>query len=83
MVKRLGGKRWKRLHQLVYLAGALGVLHFLWLVKADVRQPTTYGLLLVGLLGFRLVRERARRREQVPVRGAAERAPALKPERTS
>jgi sulfoxide reductase heme-binding subunit YedZ len=79
MVKRLGGKRWKRLHQLVYVAGALGVLHFLWLVKADVRQPTAYGAVLVGLLGFRLVRERARRRAQVAVRGAAEPAPALKP----
>jgi sulfoxide reductase heme-binding subunit YedZ len=77
MVKRLGGKRWKRLHQLVYVAGALGVLHFLWLVKADVRQPTTYGLLLVGLLGFRLVRERARRREPAAVRRAAEPTPAL------
>lgn len=69
MVKRLGGKRWKRLHQLVYVAGALGVLHFLWLVKADIRQPTTYGLVLVALLSFRLVRERARRR----VRAAAPR----------
>jgi sulfoxide reductase heme-binding subunit YedZ len=62
MVRRLGGKRWKRLHQLVYVAGALGVLHFLWLVKADVRQPTAYGLALVALLGFRLVRERTRSR---------------------
>jgi sulfoxide reductase heme-binding subunit YedZ len=55
MVKRLGGKRWQRLHQLVYVAAALGVLHFLWLVKADIRQPATYGLVLVGLLGVRLV----------------------------
>ncbi|MBI2615401.1 MAG: sulfoxide reductase heme-binding subunit YedZ, partial [Gemmatimonadetes bacterium] len=61
MVKRLGGKRWQRLHQLVYVAAALGVLHFLWLVKADIRQPATYGLVLVGLLGARLVRERRRR----------------------
>ncbi|MBI3982839.1 MAG: sulfoxide reductase heme-binding subunit YedZ [Gemmatimonadetes bacterium] len=54
-VKRLGSKRWQRLHQLVYVAAALGVLHFLWLVKADVRRPVTYGLVLVGLLGWRLV----------------------------
>jgi len=59
MVKRLGGKRWQRLHQLVYVAAALGVLHFLWLVKADIRQPATYGLVLVGLLGVRLVLQRA------------------------
>lgn len=77
MVKRLGGKRWKRLHRLVYLAGALGVLHFLWLVKADVRQPTAYGLVLVGLLGFRLVRERARRRERAAARHIPAPAPAL------
>lgn len=56
MVKRLGGKRWQRLHQLVYVAAALGVLHFLWLVKADVSQPTAYGVVLVGLLAVRLVR---------------------------
>lgn len=78
MVRRLGGKRWKRLHQLVYLAGALGVLHFLWLVKADARQPTVYGLVLVGLLGFRLVRARARRRGRAATRSGSEPAPALK-----
>lgn len=77
MVKRLGGKRWKRLHQLVYVAGALGVLHFLWLVKADIRQPTSYGLVLVGLLGVRLVRERARRRERATARRSGGPAPAL------
>jgi len=77
MVRRLGGKRWKRLHQLVYVAGALGVLHFLWLVKADIRQPTTYGLVLVGLLGFRLVRERTRRREEILPRRGPKPAPAL------
>jgi sulfoxide reductase heme-binding subunit YedZ len=76
MVKRLGGKRWKRLHQLVYVAGALGVLHFLWLVKADIRQPTTYGLVLIALLGFRLVRER-RERKQAAERRSRQPAPAL------
>lgn len=66
MVKRLGGRRWQRLHQLVYVAAALGVLHFLWLVKADVSQPTAYGLVLVGLLGARLV---GRRTGRLEVRG--------------
>lgn len=74
MVKRLGGKRWQRLHQLVYVAAALGVLHFLWLVKADIRQPATYGLVLVGLLGVRLMGER--RRRSMPV---APVAPAVRP----
>ncbi len=63
MVRRLGGKRWQALHRLVYVAAALGVLHFLWLVKADVRLPTAYGVVLVVLLGFRLLRQRARARK--------------------
>lgn len=57
-VKRLGGKRWQALHRLVYVAAALGVLHFLWLVKADLQRPATYGLGLVVLLGVRLWRRR-------------------------
>jgi methionine sulfoxide reductase heme-binding subunit len=54
MVKRLGGKRWSRLHRLVYLAAILGVLHFWMLVKSDVRLPLTFGFLLLLLLGHRL-----------------------------
>jgi sulfoxide reductase heme-binding subunit YedZ len=50
--KRLG-KNWKRLHRLVYLAGILAVVHFLWLVK-DIREPMRYGTLLVLLLALRL-----------------------------
>jgi sulfoxide reductase heme-binding subunit YedZ len=54
MVKRLGGKRWMRLHRVVYLAGILGVLHYYMLVKSDVRLPMTFAFLLAVLLGFRL-----------------------------
>jgi len=54
MVKRLGGKRWKRLHRLVYLVAIGGVLHYLWLVKADITRPMTYGALLAVLLGYRI-----------------------------
>jgi sulfoxide reductase heme-binding subunit YedZ len=51
MVRRLGGQRWRRLHQLVYLVAAGGTLHFLWLVKADLREPLIYlGILLLLLL---------------------------------
>jgi sulfoxide reductase heme-binding subunit YedZ len=50
--KRLG-KNWKRLHRLVYLAGILAVVHFLWLVK-DVREPLRYAALLALLLVLRL-----------------------------
>jgi sulfoxide reductase heme-binding subunit YedZ len=61
MVKRLGGKRWSRLHKLVYLAAALGVVHFLWQVKADIREPAIFGAVLVTLLGYRVVYSRMRR----------------------
>jgi sulfoxide reductase heme-binding subunit YedZ len=54
MIKRLGGKRWARLHRVVYAAGAFGVLHYYMLVKSDVRLPMTFAFLLAVLLGFRL-----------------------------
>lgn len=54
MVRRLGGRRWQRLHQLVYLIAVLGVIHFLWLVKSDISEPVIYGAILALLLGFRL-----------------------------
>ena len=54
-IRRLGGRRWNRLHQLVYLTGIAGVIHYYWLVKADVRKPLQYGALLSLLLGYRLL----------------------------
>ena len=54
MVRRLGGRRWRRLHRIVYVAAAGGVVHFWWLVKADVREPLVYGALLALLLVLRL-----------------------------
>ncbi len=53
-IKRLGYRRWQRLHQLVYLAGGLGVVHFIWRVKLDVSQPLTYGVVLGALLAVRV-----------------------------
>ena len=55
MVKRLGGKRWARLHKMVYVSGVLGVLHYYMLVKSDVRLPLTFAFLLALLLGFRIL----------------------------
>lgn len=49
------GKRWQQLHRLVYIAAAAAVLHFYWLVKADIRRPAQYGAVLALLLGYRLV----------------------------
>jgi methionine sulfoxide reductase heme-binding subunit len=52
-IRRLGYQRWVRLHQLVYVAGALAVLHFIWRVKIDVNQPLTYAAILGALLLIR------------------------------
>ena len=54
MVRRLGGRRWRRLHRVVYVAAAGGVIHFWWLVKADVREPFIYAAVLALLLALRL-----------------------------
>ena len=53
MVRRLG-ERWKQLHQLVYLIAILGVVHFWWLVKKDIREPLLYASILVLLLAIRI-----------------------------
>jgi methionine sulfoxide reductase heme-binding subunit len=54
MVRRLGGRRWRALHRLVYVIGVGGVIHFLWLVKSDIREPLLYATILAFLLGYRL-----------------------------
>ncbi len=65
MMRRLGGRNWKRLHRLVYPAAIAAVLHFIWLVKADLVEPAIYGAILVLLLGWR-VRESGQRRTHKP-----------------
>lgn len=52
-MKRLG-KNWKRLHRLVYLVSLLAVVHFVWLVKSDIREPLAYGAVIGSLLILRL-----------------------------
>src|SRR4029453_3750608 len=54
MIKRLGGRGWKRLNRLVYAIAIGGVVHYLWLVKADIQQPLLYGGILGVLLVYRL-----------------------------
>jgi methionine sulfoxide reductase heme-binding subunit len=54
MVKRLGFPRWKRLHRLVYVAAVLGVIHFIWRVKSDLRQPMVCAFVLAVLLLVRI-----------------------------
>lgn len=46
-------RKWKVLHRLIYPAAALGVLHFLWLVKKDISEPLLYAFILIGLMAFR------------------------------
>ena len=55
MMRRLG-RNWKRLHRSIYLIAVLGVVHFIWLVKADLREPLIYAAILTSLLGYRLTR---------------------------
>lgn len=53
-IRRLG-KRWTMLHRLIYASAIAGVIHYWWLVKADVSKPETYALILFVLLGIRIV----------------------------
>ena len=68
-MRRLG-RRWGQLHTLVYAVGALGVLHFLWLVKSDLREPLVYAGVLALLLGLRVWWKLRRPAAQAPMRGA-------------
>jgi methionine sulfoxide reductase heme-binding subunit len=52
-IRRLGGKRWQALHRLIYVSAILGVIHYLWLVKADIHKPLVYGAVLAVLLAYR------------------------------
>jgi sulfoxide reductase heme-binding subunit YedZ len=53
-IRRLGGRRWQAVHRLVYVTAALGVVHYWWLVKADISRPVRYGVIVAVLLGARL-----------------------------
>jgi len=70
-IRRLGGKRWQMLHRSIYFAAVLGVIHYYWLVKSDVREPLFYGTLVAILLLWRLGSWFIRRRNQSPVRATA------------
>jgi sulfoxide reductase heme-binding subunit YedZ len=59
MMRKLG-KRWQKLHRLVYPIAILGVWHYYWQVKADVREPLIYAGILAVLLGWRVWRWRRR-----------------------
>jgi sulfoxide reductase heme-binding subunit YedZ len=53
-IRRLGGKRWQALHRSIYAVAVLGVIHYYWMVKSDVRKPLFYGAIVIILLAWRL-----------------------------
>lgn len=70
MMRRLG-PRWKQLHQLVYLAALLALLHLLWILRTDLFDAVFYGTLLFLLLAYRLVTRLKKRRTRIARRQAA------------
>ena len=52
-VRRMGYKRWQRLHRLIYFSALAGVIHYYWLVKSDIRLPVMYGVILAVLMLYR------------------------------
>jgi sulfoxide reductase heme-binding subunit YedZ len=54
MIRRLGGRRWQQLHRLIYVSAIAGVVHYWWLVKADIRHPAGYAAIVGVLLVFRV-----------------------------
>jgi len=53
-IRRLGGKQWQLLHRLIYITAIAGVVHYLWLVKSDIRLPAMYGAITAVLLSYRI-----------------------------
>ena len=53
-IRRLGGKRWRAVHRLIYVSALCGVVHYYWLVKSDHRLPLFYAAILTVLLLYRL-----------------------------
>ena len=69
-IKRMGGRRWNRLHQLIYVAAVTGTIHYLWAVKKDTFFPLVYLVVFIALLGYRLVRSVQARSARLATREA-------------
>jgi sulfoxide reductase heme-binding subunit YedZ len=54
ITKWMGGKRWKRLHRLMYVVGVFAVVHYMWLVKSDITRPSIYGAIVAFTFGVRI-----------------------------
>ena len=66
--RRRLGKNWARLHQLIYPAAVLVIIHFLWAAKQDYEEPATYGAIVIFLLGWRLLGRPRRQSDRAPAR---------------
>ena len=75
-IRRLGGKRWNLLHRLIYVSAIAGVIHYWWLVKADIRKPEQYAVILAILLASRLL-VWLRQKEKKRFGGAPANSPAF------
>ena len=69
-IRRLG-KKWQWLHRLIYFSALAGVVHYWWLVKADVRKPQIYAAILAVLVAYRVAAWAANRRRSAAPRPAA------------
>lgn len=74
-IRRLGGRRWQTLHRLVYASAIAGVVHYYWLVKADISRPLAYAVVVALLLGFRLYWSRIRAAASVRIQQPQQPAP--------
>jgi len=61
MIRRLGGKTWRKLHMLIYGIVVLGLIHFYMMIRADFSRPYIYGAIIVLLLGYRVWKSRRRK----------------------
>ncbi|MGB0681557.1 MAG: sulfite oxidase heme-binding subunit YedZ [Magnetovibrionaceae bacterium] len=61
-IKKLGGRRWQKVHRFVYPAAILAVVHFYMMIRADKTEAVIYGIILAGLLAFRFKPKQARKR---------------------
>jgi sulfoxide reductase heme-binding subunit YedZ len=67
-IRRMGGRRWNRLHQLIYVAAVTGTVHYLWAVKKDTFFPLVYLVTFIALLGYRAVRSARMRATRLATR---------------
>ena len=71
-IRRLGGKRWQRLHRLIYASAIAGVVHYWWQVKSDIRMPLLYGTVVAVLLGYRMIYAVRKGPAAAPIKATAE-----------